>query len=275
MTTAHPSYAYLSLITFPDGYASDDVARLLADAGVMDSATLRVRLRRPPPIVLGRFEVDVARAGVKAMLRAGGDAFAPTIGNIQSLGSTLKIKDFELIDDGFQIGLWRGGGAIEIVWGKDVQVLVRAQITSTTSKMVKEHGSGASIALGGLGGAPLVGSAAMSRSRDYIKREHSQSDKIDMHTVDGRVFQIDGDKFGFAVLGDMRGHTDNENMDKMLDLLEHLTPNAIVDQYFNLFKPPAGYKRLRLENMSVNSDDPAFAFYSRWAALMYRHVMRG
>ena len=96
-----------------------------------------------------------------------------------------------------------------------------------------------------------------------------------MHTADGRVFQIDGDKFGFAVLGDMKGHTDNENMDKMLELLDHLTPNAIVDQYFKLFKAPTGYKRLRLDNLSVNNDDPAFAFYSRWTALMYRHVMGG
>ena len=59
----------------------------------------------------------------------------------------------------------------------------------------------------------------------------------------------------------------------MCELFASRAPDAIVDPYFSLFKPPPGYKRLRLPGMKINDEDPAFAYYSRWAALMYRHVM--
>ena len=51
------------------------------------------------------------------------------------------------------------------------------------------------------------------------------------------------------------------------------TPEAVVDPYFTLWRPPPGVRRLRLPMMKINQDDPNFAFYSRWAALLYRHVM--
>ena len=104
-------------------------------------------------------------------------------------------------------------------------------------------------------------------------RQVQTSDKLDVHTTDGSVFQIDGDKFGYSILGDLRGHSDRHNMDQMFELLAHLAPDAIVDPYFKLWTPPAGHHRLRLPDMKANNDDPAFAFYSRWVALLYRHLL--
>ena len=65
------------------------------------------------------------------------------------------------------------------------------------------------------------------------------------------------------------------DMDAMLELLKHLAPDEIVDPYYSLWKAPPGYQRLKIEKMKINNDDPAFAFYSRWAALLYRHVLTG
>ncbi len=70
-----------------------------------------------------------------------------------------------------------------------------------------------------------------------------------------------------------RFSSDNVNIDRMCELMSHLAPDAVIDPYFSLWSAPPGYQRLRLKNMRINNDDPAFAFYSRWAALLYRHVM--
>jgi hypothetical protein len=49
--------------------------------------------------------------------------------------------------------------------------------------------------------------------------------------------------------------------------------DAVVDPYFPLWRPAPAFERLRLPLSRLNEEDPAFAFYSRWSALMYRHVM--
>jgi hypothetical protein len=61
-------------------------------------------------------------------------------------------------------------------------------------------------------------------------------------------------------------------MDKMLELLKHLAPTAVVDEYFRLWKEPPRFEKMRLPLMKINQEDHAFAFYSRWAGLMYEHL---
>ena len=48
---------------------------------------------------------------------------------------------------------------------------------------------------------------------------------------------------------------------------------AVVDAYYELWRPPPGFQKLRVPGMKGVRDDPSFAFYSRWAALTYRHVL--
>lgn len=135
-------------------------------------------------------------------------------------------------------------------------------------------GLGFPMMAGGAAGLALsFGRGYAANARDAVVRSIQTSDKLDIHTKDGKVYQIDGDKFGFQVLGDLRAHTDKANMDQMCELLSHIAPDEIVDPYFSLWKPPAGHHRLRLPEMRRNNEDPAFAFYSRWAALMYRYLM--
>ena len=98
------------------------------------------------------------------------------------------------------------------------------------------------------------------------------SAKLDIHTRDGTVYQVDGDKFAFGVLGDMRTQGDANNMDRTLELLEHVCGGAVSDGVFEQFKATPQVARFRIPGMRVNNDDPVFAFYSRWIAMVYRHV---
>jgi hypothetical protein len=119
-----------------------------------------------------------------------------------------------------------------------------------------------------------------TRTWDSIKAEiESQtssdvrtSELLALHTVDGRVYQIDGHGFGYLALGAMRGHGDKANMDAMCELLDLVCPDAVVDDYFELWRPPPGFQQLRVPGMRISREDASFAFYSRWAALTYRHV---
>jgi hypothetical protein len=119
------------------------------------------------------------------------------------------------------------------------------------------------------------------RSFDSIKAEvESQTTKdiettelLDLHTGDGSVYRIDGRRFGYQALGAMRGHGDKANMDSMYELLTHVCPDAVADTYYELWRPPPGYRSLRVPGMKATRDDPAFTFYSRWSAMTYRHVI--
>ncbi|UCD76569.1 MAG: hypothetical protein JSV91_06515 [Phycisphaerales bacterium] len=280
---------FLTVITYPEGMSHNDVAELLADGGGLDAPSLRMILKQTPPCIAGRYDRGSALGALRALIKAGGDGFAPTMADIEALGPTLKIKDLRLGAGGLEADLWRGPSAT--INPDAIQIIVRAHlsekilkprsgVTGTSILTSYTRPGASSVAIGwGMGGAYglalglYAGGGFSPEARE--ERTVVLSHKLDIHTADDRVFQIDGDKFAYLILGDQRGYSDNENTDKMCELLAHLSPNAVVDPYFSYWHPPPGHQRLRLLQMKINKDDPAFAFYSRWAALMYRHVMRG
>ncbi|MCZ6836028.1 MAG: hypothetical protein O7G85_09670 [Planctomycetota bacterium] len=281
---------YLTLITSPASLSRKELAGLLHSEAGMDARTIEMRLGRTPPCILGLYDPRQCLAATRTILNQGGDAFSCSMDDISSLGPTHKIRDFELKQDGIHVTLWRAG--VEIINPDDLHILIRAKLSEqkTTSPSTaidaphwivsgnRRHTGISSAQLGagfGLGGAYGLALSVyrMQGMSDYANEKTMKtSDKLDLHLKDGRVFQIDGDKFGFGILGEQRGLSDNENIDKMCELLAHLAPEAIVDPYFSLWKPPARHQQLRLPGMKINNEEPAFAFYSRWAALMYRHV---
>jgi hypothetical protein len=283
------SRPFLTIIAWPEGHDREATAQLLASEAGMDLHTLRLRLGQAPPMILGQTDPDTAARALHAMRRRGGDAFAATFADLARLGGTLKIKDLRIEHGALAIDLWRGPSTT--IQRDQIQILVRAHLSqSSTKPAAGSVGSSllsASTARGGaasrtaltfgLGGAAglAIGFASgyIADAADPVERTIRTSDKLDIHTADGAIYQIDGDKFGYRVLGELRGHSDNANMNAMCELLAHLAPDPIVDPYFSLWRPPPGHDRLRLPDMKINRDDPAFAFYSRWAALMYRHVM--
>ncbi|MCH8152808.1 MAG: hypothetical protein IH830_10615 [Planctomycetes bacterium] len=283
-TTGGNDQAFFTVIAWPQGLSRDALADLLAPGLGMDRPTVYLRLGRDPPAILGRIDGAKAQTGIDTLRQRGGDAFAPTLADIEALGPTLKIKQMQAAEGRFDIVQWRGPpGHIPF---SQIQILVRVQLSETkrepqalfdvrhVGRFLGNPALATGYAYGGAYGAALAfqwGYATASEDRALATLQTSH--KLDLHTTDGKVYQIDGDKFGFQILGDTRGYSDNTNIDRMCELITHVVPDVIIDPYFGLWKPPPGHLNLRLPRMRVNHDDPAFAFYSRWAALLYRHVL--
>lgn len=286
--------AYLTEIFRPEGAALDDVTALLAPPLGRDAVTLRYAMAKEPPSIVGRFEVDRVRAAVEVLRRAGGDGMVTTLDDLAALGGTRKIRDLRMTDSGdFAVELWRGGTAR--IEPRRIDVVVRGSLSETYTGSPPAASGWAAVgtALGAAASSPAgygfgyggaYGWAARRHARESAEhraamdRRVTTSHKLDLHVPDVNgapsVLQIDGDKFGFGVLGALRGHSDLVNIDRMCELVAHLAPEVVVDPYFSLWSPPVGHDRLRLPLMAINRDDPAFAFYSRWAALMYRRIGR-
>lgn len=271
---------FLTLIAFPDGFDHLRTARLLADEAAFNEPTLRVMVGREPPCIVGQCDPDQASIAIQSIVSRGGDAIAPTFSDLAALGPSRPVKHLELESGHLIIDLWRG--ARMVINREDVEILVRAHLSTTATqtdfgalerdrRMSGVGLTGYSLGAGGLA-VGLAAGYALSGSSGAVSKKMTTSDRLDIHTRDGVVYQVNGDKFGYQVLGQQRGHSDKVNMDRLCDLLAHVCPDEIVDPYFSLWKPPAGANRLPLK---PHDDSLAFAFYSRWAALMYRHLKRG
>jgi hypothetical protein len=283
--------AFLSIIAWPKGWPSDRCAALVSDAAGLDAATMRLLARRAEPLILGEFSRATCAAAINAVRAHGGEAFAPAMDELEHLGPS-RIKDLRIAESGIQLDLWRAGPvAIQAV---QLIALIRTALsevveprsqsgTEIAANILRRRNTYPYVLGWGFGGAYGIAAAFAADYADaaLIEDDEAKPDPhatrrhlLDLHTDDGRVFQIDADKFGFRVLGDLRQHGDKSNTDRLCELLVHLAPHAVVDPFFSLWKPPPSHPRLRLPQMKINKDDPAFAFYSRWAALMYRHLLR-
>ena len=61
-----------------------------------------------------------------------------------------------------------------------------------------------------------------------------------------------GNKFDFSILGDLKGYGDKANMDSLCELLCHLAPDEVVDDYFKL-------RRRRLRRRALLLQAPTLA----------------
>jgi hypothetical protein len=277
--------AFVSVIAWPNEFSVEGTVARMAAASGLDEPTMQFQARKTAPAILARVPLVTAQRALAALIECGGECFCPTIKQIEALGPTIKIKDVALQNGSFIIELWRGKPLT--IKPEQFAVLVRARLSETRLQPTPIPGTLMTDFLGvtttslpmGYGGAyGLAATFALAEDtaiQSYIESQKiiTISNKLDLHTTNGRVFQIDGDKFGFRILGEQRGSSDNVNIDRMCELVAHLSPDAIVDPYYSLWKPPTGAKQIRLPGMLVNNDDPAFAFYSRWVALMYRHML--
>ncbi len=259
------TWPFLSVVAWPEGWDRASVAKLLAGFGAMDVATLSLRLGQKPPMVLDRAEPAVAVAMIAALVDRGGDGFLFTLDDLARLGPTMRIADLAVGEGTLDIKLH--DGLETSIRSATVDVIVRARIVATVTRINPVR---------------RVNSLSRAyRSFDSIKAEvESQTTKdveitelLDLHTGDGSVYRIDGRRFGYQALGAMRGHGDKANMDSMCELLTHVCPDAVADTYYELWRPPPGYQKLRVPGMKATRDNPAFTFYSRWAAMTYRHVI--
>jgi len=263
---------YLSLVTPPEGASEDELARALAGAGLSDAPTVRQVLMRVPPNIIGECERDVADRCAALIREMGGDAVTVPMSMIERLGGSLRVRNITIHEGALELTLWRGPAAT--IPTKNIDVFVRASDSReelTRGNTLSRTQASRAVAMSGPGHR-MVRFAVESQAPE---RKLTTNDWLDIHTRDGLVYQVDGDKFGFEVLGDMKTQGDRINMNRLLDLLSHVTPEAVVDTYFPLFRAPSSVERLKLPGMTINEEDPRFAFYSRWAALIYRYVISG
>ncbi len=275
--------AFLSVIAWPENASRDDNARLVADATGTDTATTRLRLGVLPPMIVASFDDAVAQRAARAIDKAGGIAFAPTFSEIEWLGPTIKIRDMRMHEGRLLLDLWRREPAS--IAPSDLEVIVRGRTSEVTERPQPAQQSffASSIprmayfgSFGSYGLAAGVYSWVRASNPELTQPERDLhiAYKTDLHLRDGRVLQIDGDKFGFQVLGEHRGMTDAINTDRLCDMLVKFAPGVTIDPYFALWRPPIDLKRIRIPQLALNREDPAFAVYSRWAALMYRHMSK-
>jgi hypothetical protein len=278
------------LLIRPDSISERAVAEAILPFVRSDIPTLIMRARHVPPCIVYACFVGESSGAIDALRRIGCEAFAPSESDILALGPTMKIRDLSLCAEGLAIELWRSGS--HTVNPDDIDVIVRAKMSEQLGRNVdRTNARELAQNIGRLGGIHLAGlgwamgggfglAAGLYASRLYagegIESAPSPtarlSAKLDLHTRDGTVYQIDGDKFGFEILGDQRGYSDMVNIDRMCEYLAALAPSAAIDPYSGLFKPPPGVERVRIAQRAMNCDHPTFAFYSRWAALVYRYL---
>jgi hypothetical protein len=270
---------WLTIVAWPEGYGRSEIATLVADPLGTDARTAELHVGAAPPRIYGQPEDAAARAAADAIIAAGGDAFVVTVEELRALGPTLKVRDLGISPGGLRIDPWRG--MERTIDPADIDVVIKA--SSGEADISLDSGSAvvdaAEIAVYGAAFGAYGVAAGMYSGffRNSTEQEPTpiESHRIDFHTRNGVVYQIDGDKFGFEILGDLRGHSDHDNIRQMTELLTHLQPEVIVDPWFRYWKAPTNHHKLKLPMMTLNEEDPAFAFYSRWAALMYRHVVHG
>ncbi len=260
------AWPFLSVVAWPEGLDRAGVAQLLAGFGAVDRATLNLRLGQKPPMVLDRVDPAAAAAMIAALIERGGDGFAFTLDDLARLGPTMRIADLAVGEGTLDIKLH--DGLETSIRSATVDVIVRARIVRTVTTINPVR-------------LPMSMSSRPNRSiesvKDEIRRQTTKdvqtTELLDLHTNDGSVYQINGRRFGYQALGAMRGHGDKANMDSMFELLTHICPDAVPDTYYELWRPPPGYQKLRVPGMKGTRQDRALTFYSRWAALTYRHVM--
>lgn len=287
----HNHTAFLSIIAWPDDVFLDAFVTRMTQAAGLDLATTQLRARRRTPLILGRFLSEQCELAIAFLREHGGDGFAPTMMQLESFGPSHAIRDLRVDTGRMLLELWRDEPVA--LMPRDIQVLVCARLseskprpattaTRIVADVLRTDVSTYAPAYWANGGAYGLAAAfaadylfPSSDSLAGLDPPRRLSHKLDIHTADNRIYQIDADKFGFAVLGEMRGHSDNVNTDQLCELLVRLAPHATVDPYYSLWRPPPDHAGLRVRSTALQNDDPAFAFYSRWVTLMYRHLLDG
>jgi hypothetical protein len=287
---SHPSHndlrPFLSVIAWPKDTTRDGMAELLAQTAGMDAATLRLRLGLAPPSIIGQVQPEAAARSIKAITERGGDAFAVTLDELASLGPAYRVKSMSIANNVLGVELWEG--VTTAIRFQDVRLLVLGMLkersrdapgSSRSDRLRSWTHRGSSAAAGaamlgavGLAGYFGAGYLACGSSGTAGTGATTQTrNKLHIHDRHGTIYEVEGRRFDFNILGEMKQYSDKANMEQLCELLSHLAPDEIVDPYFPLWKPPPGHHRLRIRG-ETNDADRAFSFYSRWVAHLYRQM---
>jgi hypothetical protein len=266
-----PEPAFLTLLRWPDAMERDELARAIVKLAAMDLFQVRQRIASGAPCVLQRIN-DADAPRIVKELRAGGiPVIAPTAAKLAGVAMVVKAKRLAPAAGSptpmFLCEPWRGEA-----FGfpaSSIAMIVRARLVRSSSRSSVQQTAAIP--------DPLTGYPIPIYER---VREGSSSlhDVMDIYLNDRRCVRCAGDKFNFDGLGDDRGFSDNENMDKLGVLLADAAPRAIIDLGFADFACPPILLRAYFTAQTgaqVRDDHPAFDFYSPWTVLVHAALARG
>jgi len=271
--------AYVSVIAWPDLMPGQDRIALVERAVGMDRFLAEQAVRRSVPGILRRMDLPDAKRALATLREAGAVAFGPKQSAFENRADFHAAK--RLISGSgtsFLAEAWRGEPVV--FDAADITVLVRASLRTTKAGPIERESPGV---------APIVlnpythnAGRVASDLADEVEQAAARQTRlnlteiIDLHLADGSRIRLNGDKFGFDVLGDKRGYTDKQNMDRLAVLLSEKAPRAVVDLDFRTFRVPADIQaQLSTAHRGparIRTESQAFEFYSVWAALMYHHL---
>jgi len=286
---SHPAHTdpnpFLSVIAWPDGATRESMAQLLAGTTGLDVPTLRLRLGQAPPSIIGQVDSEAAKRAMDAIRAEGGDAFSVTLGQLASLGPAKGVRSMS-IGNGILAMELRDGSTAALRF-QDLWLLVQGMVRETTrespppvsqprrlqTRFGRHTSSSAALSVGAAGLAMFFGEGYLNNNSSAAPTTTTVArNKLHIHDAHGVIYEVNGRGFNFNILGEMKQYNERSNMEQLCELLSHLAPDEIVDPYFPLWKPPPRYTRLRIDGETGQSDRP-FAFYSRWVAMMYRHLL--
>lgn len=273
--------ATITVLEWPRGMSPEERAGVLVEAIGLDVYMAEQRVKKSPPMVIGRQAVNAAKSvarvlsarGVKHVLVADQDiARMPAAMQAKRLVPALGAPE-----PMYFVEPWRGEGrGLKMA---DVFCMVRGRIGRTSTGPVEME-----ITLERNLVLPDMYGVLIETSQ---KRSASTSDVIDLWCADhenGRTLKngsrvpgiwrvrINGDKFNWDVLGGSRGFSDNDNADKLALLLAEQATESSVEVGFGAFREASGAAlgaSLWMTSMGTVKTDqgPAFEFYSGWCGV--------
>lgn len=287
--------AYLTIVSWPKAADRVQAAGWLAEAAGLDPFLAEQRVAKGLPSVVQRLPAERAREAVRALRAKGVGCFAPTQTEIESGPEPILAKRLSAPEGApepmYLVEPWRGEPTGFLT--RDIFLLVRARIKIVETQQAESGsalGTANRSAGGGLAGMALgLGTAGVIGIGMYASSDvdsgasgapttkTSTTDVLDVYLRNDVRVRINGDKFGFDVLGAERGYSDNENMDKLAVRLAEQAPGALVDTGYNKFNCPGALLRnvrLSPKGKRTRNDTSVFEFYSVWAWLMYRRLAK-
>jgi len=271
--------AFLSIVQWPEGWDQDRCARVLVECAGFDAYGAGLAARRGTPQVAGLVDVDRAAGILERLSGAGVTAFAPSESELGGL-VTVAVKDLRRAEGApeamYVVEPWRRHDALALKTS-EIALLVRGTIDRQRRR---SRADTSEPGLAGAGAVMIAGAAgamayAAAGAGSVTTTSGRGTEVLDIFTREGLRLRIDGDKFGFGVLGRERALTDRENTDRLALRLAREAPRALLDMGFGNFRCPPHLLRTTgrsggTETVRVTDETPIFEFYSAWAWLMHR-----
>ncbi len=274
---------YVTLARWPQGLDERGQVELLIAATGLDPFMARQRVAHGIPGVLLRIDEVAGRDMIERLEQAGAMAIGLSPAQVAAAPEPHKAKRLVEAQGApepmYMVEPWHGEH--EGLLCKDVFLLVRGKIDRSRVRVNTAFVDGAggalstSMSTGALGGAMPLGMTGSHPTRSTtIKFTYI----IDLYTRSGRRVRIDADKFNFDVLGDEKGLTNLDNIDKLALRLATQCKGAMVDTGFAHFRVAPELDRhvardLAGTAITKRDEGPAFELYSVWSWCLYRRLM--